>query len=66
MYYNYLIITSIRIVALDGVEFERWCCSWLGGGLRALLCDEIQDIRSGSRILRIGEDPIYVANVAAH
>ena len=28
--------------------------------------DEIRDIRSGSRILRIGEDPIYVADVAAH
>ena len=30
------------------------------------LCDEIQDIRNGSRILHIGEDLIYVANVAAH
>ena len=28
--------------------------------------DEIHDIRSGSRILCIGEDPIYMANVAAH
>ena len=32
----------------------------------SVVSDEIQDIRSGSRILRIGEDPIYVANMAAH
>ena len=31
-----------------------------------MLHDEIHDIRSGSRILRIGEDLIYVANMAAH
>jgi len=28
--------------------------------------DEIQDIQSGSRILHIGKDLIYVANMAAH